>query len=253
MEYEDTVGWIATGCRVPYYFSLIIPFFNVLRGKLCYDDAPISLINTIYVDCLSLYFYSEKMNSDPLGVCHKGGAILCVLLIIIYLIFEAKRYKIDAFLNLIILILGTLVIKNRLKDIIEKADNVGRICAIVKIISFYNPALDIWRIIKEKDYLDFSLLMSITLFISSLGWGYFGHYINDVYLLAPNIIGGIISIIQIIAYYYAKSYFKKYIKPFCGTGIEIDGKKEHIDIDADDNNINKGKPRPVKIISKLIN
>ena len=123
MDYKNIFGYIATGLSACFYCSLALPFFNVLRCKLNYEYTPIALINTIYVDSVAWYIYGEKSLCDQIKLCHTIGCCCTLVLIVIYLIFELKKYLVDSILNSLILILGTLVLHKGLTIVVEGFSN----------------------------------------------------------------------------------------------------------------------------------
>ena len=157
MEFIEVVGYAAIGLSTCFYICLSIPFFHVLRCKQNFEFTPIGLINTVYVDCVAWYIYGSKLSCDEIMLGHKIGACCSLLLIIIYLGFELKKYLIDTILNALILILGTLVLHKGLTVVIEDSNIVGKICIGTKLITFCIPLLEMSRVFKDKNYKHISL------------------------------------------------------------------------------------------------
>ena len=138
MEFFIVAGWIAVCLSSCFYFSLSIPFFQTLRGKLNYEYTPINFVSAIYVDCFSWYIYGLKILSEQLMLVNKIGICSMLALMAVYLGFEIKKYTIDMILNVLILILGTLVIQKGLYVIVEDIEIVGKICIVTKLIGVYS-------------------------------------------------------------------------------------------------------------------
>jgi len=249
MESENIFGWVAASCSVSYFLTLAFPFLKVLLCKLNYEDSPITKVVTIYLDCLTWFFYSKKIQNEPLCICNIIGGIICLSSIFIYLIFEVRKYTVDTILNTLILIVGTLIIHKCLQEIVEESKTVAKFCVIAKIITYYIPTTTILRAINEKNFLHISIINSLTWLTSCIGWAVFGKLINNIYILASNLIGIIISLIQIVIYFNYRQYYRlgkptSVISTDIGDSNNNRFKNENIQIN--------GKTKRIKIISKMI-
>ena len=89
----------------------------------------------------------------------------------------------------------------------------------------------------------------------SISWVVYGIFITDFYLVFPNSVSIILSLVQIFIYLnFKKKYPSIEEKEFISTiGIETNAseeKKEEETIKMDEADI-KGKEQPVKIVSKI--
>ena len=258
MDYQNIFGYIATGLSVCFYCSLVIPFFNVLRCKLNYEFTPIALINTIYVDTIAWYIYADKILCEQLKLCNTIGACCTLLLIVIYLAFELRKYLVDSILNALILILGTLVMHKGLTIVVEDAQMVGKICIATKIITFFIPIIMIFRVIKEKNYKLISVNSTLTYMASCIGWVLFGKTANDFNIMISNAIGIVLCFIQFIVYLNFKRKYPHYSGPSSTIGIESSTsedikKDESTTMTIDEESQEKAKEKPVKIITRIDN
>lgn len=256
MDYQNIFGYVATGLSSCFFFSLVIPFFNVLRCKLNYEFTPIALINTIYVDSVAWYIYSDKVLCEQLKLCSTIGGFCSLLLIVIYLAFELKKYLVDSILNTLILILGTLVMHKGLTIVVEDAQMVGKICIATKIITFFSPLVMTYRLIKEKNYKLISVNTTLTYMLSCIGWTLFGKTTNDFNIMCPNAIGVVLCFIQFIIYLNYKKKYPNYRGSTIGietTSAEEGKKDESTNINIDEESQEKAKEKPVKIITRIDN
>ena len=255
---QEIFGWVATGLTMCFYISPIIPFINVFKGKLSYEDTPVIIISTSYVNCFCWYIYGDMILSDQIKMCNMIGAISSLILICIYLLFELKKYAIDAILNALIIITGTLALYRGLTVIINDDSIIGKICNGTSIIVFLSPIQLISRVIKEKNYIIIPIYTAYVSFIASSCWVTYGVFIHDFYVILPNLIGIILAIIQILVYFnYKRKYPSigdKVINPTIDIETETgneDGKKdESTSIKVDEDSHNNVKEKPVKIITK---
>ena len=257
MEFTDMVGWAAIGLSTCFYLSLAVPFFKVLRCKLNFEYTPIALVNTIYVDCVSWYIYGTKLSCDQIILGHKIGACCSLVLICIYLAFELKKYLVDTILNALILILGTLVLHKGLSMVIEDAQMVGKICVGTKLITFCIPALMVFRVFKEKNYGLISLNNTIICCAACSAWCLFGKCTNDMNAMCANVIAVLLCLAQICVYFSFKNKYA-YSGPTSTIGIDQPSteeikKEENSSINIDEENQEKAKEKPVRIVTKIDN
>lgn len=251
---QEVVGWVSAGLTVLYYLAPVNPFFRVLKGKLNFEDTPGVFVTTCYVNCFVWYVYGDMIFSDQVKYANCISAGISLLLMIIYLAYELKKYLVDSILNALILITGTWAVYRALTIIIDDDRIVGKICIGTSIIVYLTPIQIVYRVIKEKNYILIQVKTAWVYLFACATWIVYGILITDFYVVCPHVIGAILSCIQIIVYL---NYRKKY--PAIGeretnTSIDIEtsgideSKKEDtpIKIDEDSNNV---KQKPVKIVS----
>lgn len=232
-------GWAASGLTIILNILPIVSFINFCSKKSNFDNIPASKIFTNYANCLIWFFYGTIIFNSSIRISNMIGAIISLILIIIYLIYEFKRYLFDCILNCIIMIIGTLASFEWFSHIILDNNIVGKICLTICFISILTQVPDVYNGIKDKNYLLIRVNYSIIAFPTCFCWIVVGFIINDNYVLIANLIGIISSIIQILLY----TYYKKESSIITGDviastiGIDEETKKE--------------KERPVEIISNF--
>ena len=207
MNAQEIFGWSATCLTAGFYVSLITPFFKIFKGKLSYEDAPIVVITVSYINCFSWCIYGNMISSNQIKICNMIGVISTLILMIIYLIYEIKKYCLDSFLNALILLLGSIVIYKSLTIIINDAQIIGKICIIAKFFVFVSPIQLVYRVIKEKNYILIPIFASFVSFLSCICWVLYGFFINDFHVVIPNATGILLAFIQFFVYsFYKKKY-----------------------------------------------
>ena len=230
-------GWASSGLTIIMNLLPIFSFINFYSNKSNFDNIPASKIFTNYANCLVWYFYGKIIFNTSIKIANLIGAIISLILIIIYLIFEAMRkYFLDFILNITIIIIGTLSSFEWFCNIIFENDIAGQICLIISFICILTQIPDIYNGIKEKNHLLIRINYSIIGFPTHFCWIIFGFIIGDFYVLIANLFGIISSIFQIMIY----TYFKKESSIINGEniastiGIDEETRKE--------TNISKAKP-----------
>lgn len=253
---QECVGWAGACLLACYYISPVIPFINVFKGKLNFENTPGIFVTICYINCFIWYIYGELIFSDQIKISNMVGAAISLLLIIIYLIFEIKKYLFDAILNCLLLVTGTLALYKFLAIIVNDDKTVGKICMATTAIIYLFPILILYRVIKEKNYILIPVYSVWVYLFSCISWVIYGVLITDFYLVFPYSSGIILSLIQIMIYLIYKRKYPVISEKDFGTsiGIETSGNeeiaKEESRIKFDDISQLKGKEKAVKIISK---
>ena len=255
---QETCGWI--GCVMNLYFYLIpvMPFINVLKGKINFEDTPGIYVTVCYVNCVCWYTYGELTFSDQMRLSYIVGSVINLVLIIIYLFYEIKKYVFDTILNILIISTGTYSVYVGLTVILDDDQIAAKFCNVSSLAYFYFPAETIYKVIKQKNYNIIYVKRNWINVFTSFCWIVYGVLILENLLVYPHVINIILSLIQIYIY---KNYKKKYpnIGEKDGTnntiGIENTGNDENkIDettkIKGDEENEPHIKERPVKIVEK---
>ena len=206
----------------------IVSFLNYFKKRITFEAICASRIFTNYANCVMWYFYGLMKVNQAIRISNLIGAIISLILIIIYLILEFKNYLLDTFLNFLIVFIGTIASNEWFSHIVFEEIIVGRICLLVTIISFLSQAPNIFTGIKERNYLFIPVNYSIIGFPTYFCWIVFSLLVWDYYVLVANSIGIVYSIVLVILYtYYKKEYPMINEEMEASTvGIDIETKKE---------------------------
>jgi uncharacterized protein with PQ loop repeat len=252
---QEGLGWLCCVFTILYYLAPTLPFLEVLKGKMIFEESPGVFVTTCYVNTFLWYLYGDMIFSDQIKYANMISACISLVLMVIYLIFELKKYLVDSILNALILITGTWAVYRALTIIIDDDRIVGKICFGTYLIVYLTPCSIVYHVIKEKNFLLIPKNSAIIFLIASVGWIVYGVLISDVYVVCSHVLGAIISLIQIIIFCNFKKKFPAIgEKDFSSTiGIETtgnEGKKEP-EIKMDEDKEDKGKEKPIKIVNKM--
>ncbi len=227
-------GWAAFGLTIILNLLPIVSFLNFYSKRTTFESIPASRIFTNYANCLFWFYYGSIVFDNLIRISNLIGAITSFLFIILYLMFEVRKYLIDTFLNCIIIIFGTMSTYDYFEHINMDDKLVGKLSLLVSIVSTSTKIPYIYRSYKKKNHLLIPVNYAIISFPTYLCWIIFGLIISDKYILIANLIAIVVSSIQILAYSFYKN--KNQIDEVPTNDMD-DFKKE--------TNI---KERPVKII-----
>ena len=251
---QECFGWVASCLNICFYLTPVVPFINVLKGKLNFEDTPGVYVTCCYVNCFIWYIYGDMIFSDQVKISNCISAIICLVFILIYLAYELKKYTIDSVLNTLILITGSWAVYRALTIVIDDDRVVGDIAIGTTLIIFISPIQIMYKVFKEKNYNLIPVLAAIIYLFSCLFWFLYAIFIKDFYLAFPHVLGVILAASEIGLYLNCK---KKY--PGIGESHNIgtidivtgtnDDKKEDTPIRIDE----QGEAKPVEIVNKLDN
>ena len=253
---QEYLGWAACGISVFYYTASIFPFLQVLKGKLSFEDTPGVFVTTCYINTFIWYIYGDMIFSDQVKYSNMVASCISLVLMVIYLIYELRKYLVDSILNTLILITGTWAVYRALTIIIDDDRIVGKICIGTQIIMYLSPIQILYRVIKEKNYILIPFYSSLIHILACILWIIYGVLITDFYLIFSHSCGIILCFILIIVFLnFKRKYPAIGEREFSSTiDIETTGneepKKEETTIKIDEESQSQVKEKPVKIASK---
>ena len=242
MKMHLNFGWAACGLAIVLYILPIVSFFNFCNKKIKFENIPGSRLFANYANCLIWYFYGSIIFKSEIIYTNMIGAIISFILIIIYLYYQLKTNILDSLLNLILTIICTLCSYEWLGYLILDENTIKKVCLLISITSFIVIIISYtYYGINEKNYLLFPINYAIISFPTYFCWILYCLMIGDFYFLISNIIGIMVSVVEIMMYvYYKKEY----------PVINDDESESAIKIDEDSKKEgNYAKARPVKIVS----
>ena len=251
---QEGLGWLSCGITIIYYLAPFQQFLNVLKGNLNFEESPGIFVTTCYINSFLWYIYGDMIFSDQVKYAYLISACISLGFIVIYLIFELKKYLVDSILNALILGTGTWTVYRALIIIVDDDRIVGKICFCSTILMFSNPIFILYKVIKEKNFLLIPFYSSLIYFCASVGWIVYGVMISDVYMVCANVTGVVFSVIQVIVFLnFKRKYPTIGEKDFAATiGIESigneggkEGEIKSVEIKDDT------KEKPIKIVNKM--
>ena len=259
--FEETCGWIAAVITLCFFLSYIMPFIELIKGKLSFEEISGFYLGIVYVNCLCWYIYGDFLYSDCIKHIYLFGTISNFILMFIYLFYELKKYRTDAILNGLIILSGTYMIYLVLAIIIDNVDIIAKVCFGTYSLLLLYPIFTIYQVINEKDYSLIPIYSSCASFMASLCWVIYGYGITENYIIYPHSIIVILSAIQITIYInYKKRYPISIDKESSTIGIEhieneeIKREEKYDTINKlDDESQPSISEKPVKIVEKIEN
>lgn len=248
---QESIGWIAGCFNICFYLTPIFNFIKVLKGKVNFEESPGVYVTTCYVNCFIWFIYGDMIFSDQVKISNMIAALINLIFMLIYLAFELKKYFVDAILNTLILITGSWACYRALTIVIDDDRVVGDICIGTTIIIFISPIQILYKVFKEKNYNIIPVFSAIIFLLACLFWFIYAIFIKDFYLAFPNVLGIVLSSIEIAVYINCKRRYPGIGESGASGTIDIvsggnDEKKDETPIKIDEG-------KPVEIVNKLDN
>ena len=248
---QEAIGWTAFALSSYFLLYPTIPFYNLIKGKLNFEDAPGAYVAVNYLNCLCWFLYSDLLYSDQIKVINLIGMVASGIYILIYLYYEIRVYTIDTILNALILGSGTYMIYLSLTVMIEDDTVIGKICSGTHCLLFFFPIQNIYQVIKQKNFMLIPFCTAWGSMFMSICWILYGIMITEIYVVFPHCINIILATVQIIMFLnYRKKYPILEAKEFSPPTIGFENHKKEDNNKKEENEENESveKEQPVKIV-----
>ena len=204
---ESIFGWVGAIISIYFYFAPGFPFYKVLKDQMKYQDLPIILLISSFINCILWADYGLIKNSTQIYITNSLGGTITLIWITIYLLYLGKKYFIVSLILNIFLLIATGAISFLFYFIID-SNITGLIAMIFNVLMYAALGEKIISVIKTKNYELIPIYSSIGGFLCSLCWLIFGFYQNDKNIIIPNSLGILFSVIQILIFIilYCKSH-----------------------------------------------
>ena len=213
-------GWTGTAICTYFFFAPVVPFLQVLKGKLNYKDSPGILLIMSFMNCILWADYGLVKNDFQVYFANCIGGTITLIWITIYLIFLGNQnvlLSLSYNVGLILVVIGIML----LFYFIISMKITGYCAMIFNVLMYAAPGEKIYQVIMTKNYKLIPIFSVVGGFAGSLCWLMYGLYQKDLNLIIPNGLGLIAAIIQVVVYliYYLKS--KETAPDFPGENDEV--------------------------------
>ena len=241
---QDSFGCIGAAITLFFIVTQIIPFYNVIKGKLNFEDTPWKFAALSYINCICWYLYGDLLYSFELKYCYFVGAILSCSYLCVYLFFEMKKDAVDTILNALLLISGSYMIYIAFTEMIDNDKIIGIICVGTYLLTFIFPIILIYRVLSQKNYCLINFHRECLSLFESICWVVYGVLFDEV------------DLTQIIIFLNFKKKYPRIGDKETNSNVVFDSvgndesKKGDISVNEDETQSNL-KEKPVKIIEKI--
>jgi len=211
MSEEDDLGsqifgWVGTALATYFYIAPVVPYLKLIKGQITYKEVPGILLICSLLNCLLWADYGLLTDQFSVYFANGLGAPICLIFITIFLIYFAEK-KILLSCVYVLFLIACIVELYFLCYYVIDSEVTGIIANVFNVLMYAAPGEKIHRICKTGNYELIPIWSTIGGTACSTSWMLYGFYQGDIYLIIPNLLGVIASIIQIVVYliYRAKS------------------------------------------------
>ena len=229
---EEAVAIAGTVIAVGLNLSPCILFYEFYRGQRPFASIP-EIMFIIGVFCGTTNFAYGIILSDKMMIIN--GTIcdsLQIIYAILYLYYYAKKDCMKWLLYSFIALNLTFEILYIFANVLEyhtsnqfADDFTGYFNTVMTIINAAAPGQNIVTVFKTKNFTLIPIWTTFAQLLCSGLWGVYGLFISNLKMILPNVIGSLLCIFQIFAYFYAR---------ISSGGVPPQPKEEEKDVEDED-------------------
>ncbi|KAL3374193.1 hypothetical protein AABB24_005913 [Solanum stoloniferum] len=200
-----------------------IPTFNkIYKKKSTEGYQSIPYVIALFSCMLWIYYAFLKTNTTLLITINSFGMLIETIYVGLFLYYAPKKARVNTVKMLLLTVVGgfgaIIVVTQFVFKGAVRGQIVGWICLIFSLCVFVAPLGIVRQVIKTKSVEYMPILLSVFLTISAVMWFFYGLLLKDLNIAAPNILGFIFGILQMILY---AMYRKKDNKPIVNVNVEV--------------------------------
>jgi len=200
-DLQEYFGWAGVIFSLYSMITPIFSFINIIKGKINFEDSPISEVSVYYLNYFIWYIYGNLILSLQIKTASMIGIISCLISICIYLFYDCKKCLKHGILNAIILVSGSYLIYTTLERLnYDDYRYTSFICILTYLIVLIAPAETINDVIVQKNYSFVQLYGCWFEFMSSTCWVVYGALYEEYYIVFPHVIKIILCMVQLTLY-----------------------------------------------------
>ncbi|CAL8138673.1 unnamed protein product [Orchesella dallaii] len=193
----NLLGTTATVTTIGQFLSGMFTVQKVQRQGTAGDISPFPFLMGT-VGCALWLVYGQLKDDNMIIYCNVIGTLLNALYVLIFLRYVTNKGDLlrQIIMSCVIMTV-TLALAVLNVSTSEATENLGRICILITLICCGSPMIALKHVIRTKstETLPFPLILSMFLVCSQ--WWLYGILTADVYMQIPNLLGTLLSLIQL--------------------------------------------------------
>ncbi|XP_016465379.1 bidirectional sugar transporter N3-like [Nicotiana tabacum] len=186
------------------FLSPLPTFYKIYKKKSTEGYQSIPYVVALFSSMLWIYYAFLKTNTTLLITINSFGVFIETIYVGFYLFYAPKKAKVQTVKMLLLSVVGgfgaiVLVTQFLFKGAV-RGQVVGWICLVFSLCVFVAPLGIVRKVIKTKSVEYMPLLLSVFLTLSAVMWFFYGLLLKDINIAAPNVLGFIFGIVQIVLY-----------------------------------------------------
>ena len=192
-------GWVGTALALYFYIAPIVPFLKVIKGEMTWKQSPGVLLLCSFLNCILWSDYGLITNQFSIYLANGLGGTITLIYITIFLIHVADRKVLLSLFYNFFLICCIVEIYFVFYYLVP-SKVTGIIANIFNVLMYAAPGEKIYQICKGASYQLIPIWSTIGGTACSTSWMCYGFYQNDYYVVIPNALGVLASIVQIVIF-----------------------------------------------------
>ncbi|KAJ8554137.1 hypothetical protein K7X08_024815 [Anisodus acutangulus] len=186
------------------FLSPIPTFYKIHKKKSTEGYQSIPYVIALFSSMLWIYYAFLKTNTTLLISINSFGVFIETIYVGFYLYYAPKKARVHTVKMLLLTVVGgfgaVILVTQFLFKGAARGQVVGWICLIFSLCVFVAPLCIVRQVIKTKSVEYMPILLSVFLTLSAIAWFFYGLLLKDVNIAAPNILGFIFGILQMVLY-----------------------------------------------------
>ena len=192
-------GWVGTALALYFYIAPIVPFLKVIKGEMTWKQSPGVLLLCSFLNCILWSDYGLITNQFLLYLANGLGGTITLIYITIFLIHVADRKVLLSLFYNFFLICCIVEIYFVFYYLVP-FKVTGIIANVFNVLMYAAPGEKIYQICKGASYQLIPIWSTIGGTACSTSWMCYGIYQKDIYVVIPNALGVLASIVQIVIF-----------------------------------------------------
>ena len=192
-------GWVGNALALYFYIAPIVPFVKVIKGQMTWKQSPGVLLLCSFLNCILWSDYGLITNQFLLYLANGLGGTITLIYITIFLIHVADRKVLLSLFYNFFLICCIVEIYFVFYYLVP-FKVTGIIANIFNVLMYAAPGEKIYQICKGASYQLIPIWSTIGGTACSTSWMCYGIYQKDYYVVIPNALGVLASIVQIVIF-----------------------------------------------------
>ena len=192
-------GWVGNALALYFYIAPIVPFVKVIKGQMTWKQSPGVLLLCSFLNCILWSDYGLITNQFLLYLANGLGGTITLIYITIFLIHVADRKVLLSLFYNFFLICCIVEIYFVFYYLVP-SKVTGIIANVFNVLMYAAPGEKIYQICKGASYQLIPIWSTIGGTACSTSWMCYGIYQKDIYVVIPNALGVLASIVQIVIF-----------------------------------------------------
>lgn len=187
--------------------------YGIIKKGGTGDMSPFTFIS-YFVSCAVWLKYGITQHLPVVIAVNAYGATLNFIYTIIFYRYSTKKDQFHRFLFIgaVMLFSPLMYIKFYETDTKVAMEYLGSYCVLLTVIGYGAPLVSLTDVIRSRSTESLSFSLIVANFMVAVLWTVYGGLIKDKYVQAPNVLGGVLALLQLSLFIiYPRSQLKSKI------------------------------------------